>query len=310
MGSVLSPDSKWPSAAASLLVQGDDRAPRAAVGLIGAHTFATSVTPRSALSTPAAVRAAMARYSTWSFEDQRDLAESLVVVDRGDVGQPDTDDGARELALELEDDLVHLWVLLGGDNALTWRALSALARGRLADWGLITFDAHLDMREGRSNGSPVRQLLDAGLDGAHVVQIGLADFSNSSGYARDASAAGVRVVSRSELRHRRIEDVVAEAVAIAGEGDRPIYVDVDMDVCDRAVVPGCPAAAPGGISADELRQLVRLTCADPRVAALDVTEIDVERDAPDERTVRLGALVVLEALAGYLRRPSVQGSAE
>ncbi|MBW4029805.1 MAG: formimidoylglutamase [Acidobacteria bacterium] len=280
--------------------------------LLGAHTYATSVSPRSSASTPAAVRAALARYSTWSFEDQVDLADAVVVEDRGDVAQPDTEEGAGELARELDDDRdgVPLWVLLGGDNALTWRAMTALSRGRLADWGLITFDAHLDMREGRSNGSPVRQLLESGLDGGHVVQIGLADFSNSAAYAGEAAAAGVRLVARSELRRRRLEEVVAEAVAIAGDGGRRVYVDVDMDVCDRAVVPGCPAAAPGGINADELRQLVRLTCADPRVAAIDVTEIDVARDAPDERTVRLGALVVLEALTGYLRRPSDQRSAE
>lgn len=36
--------------------------------------------------------------------------------------------------------------------------------------------------------------------------------------------------------------------------------------------------------------------------ALDVTEIDVDQDSPDGRTVRLGALVVLEALAGVQRR--------
>ena len=312
---MLSPDSKWPSAAASLLVEGGspERSPRAAVRLLGAHTYATSVSPRSSVSTPVAVRAALSRYSTWSFEDQVDLASLTTLEDRGDVAHPDSEEGAGDLSreLDLDHDVVRLWVLLGGDNALTWRAMTALSRGRLADgWGLITFDAHLDMREGRSNGSPVRQLLAAGLDGSHVVQIGLADFSNSAAYARDASDAGVRLVSRSELRHRRLEDVVSEALEIAGAGGRRVYVDVDMDVCDRAVVPGCPAAAPGGISADELRQLVRLTCADPRVAAIDVTEIDVARDAPDERTVRLGALVVLEALAGYLRRPSDQRSAE
>jgi formiminoglutamase len=56
------------------------------------------------------------------------------------------------------------------------------------------------------------------------------------------------------------------------------------------------------LSADELREFVRIVSAHPQVSALDVTEIDVARDAPDERTVRLGALVVLEALAGYARR--------
>ena len=308
---MLSPDPKWPSAA-SLLVRGGafDASSHTVVRLLGAHTFATSVSPRSASSTPAAVRAALARYSTWSFEDRLDLADAVVIDDLGDVSEPDTDEGAAWLAQLLGRDLEGPWLLLGGDNALTWRALSALSRGRFDDWGLITFDAHLDMREGRSNGSPVRQLLDAGLDGSHVVQIGLADFSNSAAYARDAAAAGVRVISRAQLRDRSVADVVREAVEVAGRDGRRLYVDVDMDVCDRSCVPGCPAAAPGGVSPDELRQLVRLTCAQPQVSALDITEIDVARDTPDERTVRLAALVVLEAVAGFLRRPSNQRSAE
>jgi formiminoglutamase len=195
------------------------------------------------------------------------------------------------------------WLLLGGDNALTWRAMSALARDQLGDWGLITLDAHLDLRDGRSNGSPVRQLLEEGLAGSHVVQVGLADFSNSAAYARNARDAGVTIIARHELRRRSIADVAAEALATAGAGGRRVYVDIDMDVCDRSVVPGCPAAAPGGLSADELREFVRIVSSDAQVSALDVTEIDVARDARDERTVRLGALVVLEALAGYVRRP-------
>ena len=145
---MLSPDSKWPSAAASLLVEGGspERAPRAAVRLLGAHTYTTSVSPRSSVSTPVAVRAALARYSTWSFEDQVDLASLTTLEDRGDVAHPDSEEGAGALsrALELDHDTVGLWVLLGGDNALTWRAMTALSRGRLADgWGLITFDGVL-----------------------------------------------------------------------------------------------------------------------------------------------------------------------
>jgi len=309
MGSVLSPDSQWPSAA-SLLVRGERDATdaRAVVKLIGAHTFATSLTPRSSRSTPAAVRAALARYSSWSFQDGRDLAASVVIDDLGDVADPDTEEGAAALARALDNAFESFWLVLGGDNAITWRAMSLLARGHLVDWGLITLDAHLDMREGRSNGSPVRQLIDEGLPGSSIVQVGLADFSNSAAYARDAAAAGVRVIARHELRHRSVAEVAAEALDLAGAGSRPVYVDIDMDVCDRSVVPGCPAAAPGGLSADELREFVRLLSAHPRVVAIDVTEIDVARDAPDERTVRLAALVLLEAVAGFLRRPTPQGS--
>ena len=68
------------------------------------------------------------------------------------------------------------------------------------------------------------------------------------------------------------------------------------------MVPACPAAAPGGISADEIRQFAFLAGASPQVRSIDITEIDSSQDAPDQRTVRLGALVVLETLAGLTTR--------
>jgi len=75
-----------------------------------------------------------------------------------------------------------------------------------------------------------------------------------------------------------------------------------VDACDRAAVPGCPAAAPGGITADELRQLAYAFACDARVRAIDITEVDALADAPDERTVRLAALLVLEIAAGLAAR--------
>lgn len=274
------------------------------IGLLGISTFATSVTPRSSLSTPVAVRAALQRYSTWSYSDGVDLADVIRVVDYGDVSDPDGVGGHERVleAIERFDDGLVMRIFLGGDNAATWHALLGVARGDVSNIGLITLDAHLDLRDGVSNGSPVRQLLEAGVDGHHVVQVGVADFSNSAYYAARAREAGVTVLSRDELRRCSIEDAAERSLAIAGAGGRSIYVDIDVDAADRSVVPGCPAAAPGGLSADEMRRFVRHVASDPRVVALDLTEIDVERDAPDERTVRLAALLVLEALAGVQRR--------
>ena len=70
----------------------------------------------------------------------------------------------------------------------------------------------------------------------------------------------------------------------------------------RWLVPACPASMPGGISADELRQAAFLVGADSRVRAIDITEIDASLDTPDQRTVRLAALLVLEASAGFATR--------
>lgn len=292
-------EERWPSAA-SLLVY-DPHTGYCNIPLLGAHTYASSVSPRSPIPTATAIRAALQSYSTYAIDADVDLLDHVRLLDRGEIHEPDSR-GAIALSQALSRSSAEPWLLLGGDNALTWHALRALAGAQLSSWGLITFDAHLDMREGRSNGSPVRQLLDEGLSGQHVVQIGLADFSNSASYAAEARRAGVTIVTREEVRRRSVLEVVAEALAVAGADGRSVYVDIDVDVCDRSVVPGCPAAAPGGLSADELRRAVRAVAADSRVRALDITEIDVARDSSDSRTVRLGALLVLEAALGIAKR--------
>jgi arginase family enzyme len=160
-------------------------------------------------------------------------------------------------------------------------------------------DAHYDLRDGVSNGSPVRRLIEAGLSGKKVVQIGIADFSNSTEYAKRAKDYGITVIPRSQLRSKSVEEIWATALSIAGD---KVFVDFDMDVCDRSVVPACPAAAPGGISADELRQFAFLAGASRSVIGADITEIDSAQDSQDERTVRLAALAILEMIAGFSTR--------
>jgi len=110
------------------------------------------------------------------------------------------------------------------------------------------------------------------------------------------------VISRDEFSSKPLEQLVAYALDRAGAGGRTVYVDLDIDACDRAVVPGCPSAAPGGFSAEEMRRFAFAFGRDPRVRAIDITEIDATNDALDGRTVRLAALLVLEAAAGLALR--------
>ena len=95
-----------------------------------------------------------------------------------------------------------------------------------------------------------------------------------------------------------MNDVMAQALEIAGAAGGPIHVDLDVDVCDRSVAPGCPASVPGGIAAIDLRVAARLAGAHPAVSSLDLVEVDAAADSADERTVRLVALCVLEAISG------------
>ena len=252
---------------------------RADVALVGIPTHTRSLSPTSAHLTPTAVREALRRYSL-------DVG-TLRVVDAGDAPDPDEIDATAFVA-SLDAELV---IALGGDNAAT----VPVALGRAAR-GLVTVDAHHDLRDGVSNGSPVRQLIEAGLEGAFIVQIGIEPLANSREYARRAADHGITVIARDELRRRPIADVMAEAIELAGHGGRTVHVDLDVDVCDRAVAPGCPASVPGGISAHELRLAARVAGGHPDVVSIDLTEVDAAADTPDGRTVRLTALCVLEAV--------------
>lgn len=305
-------DPSWPRTGA--WARPDGRA--ADLAIVGVPTSRTSLSATNAHLTPAAVREALRRYSSHLVEPgeagvrggeaQIVLDEALRIVDAGDLADPDSAPGEIAAAARIAElaGQAALVVALGGDNALTVPAALGVAGTALGTAGLITLDAHHDLRDGRSNGSPVRRLIESGLDPRRVVQIGIADFANSREYRRRAADLGITVIHRDELHHRSPREVVGEALDIAGAAGGPVHVDLDVDVCDRSVAPGCPASIPGGIQAHELRAFARLLASDPRVRGIDLAEVDVTADAPDGRTVRLAALCVLEAAAGLALRLS------
>lgn len=263
------------------------------VTLFGIPASKTSISPTSAHLTPDAIRNALLRYSLAHSNPRVDL-ENLSVKDAGNVASPDDDEIASIDHIKEISNMSKMIIALGGDNSVTYSGFTGSSAT-----GLITLDAHYDLRDGISNGSPIRRLIESGLDGKKVVQIGIADFSNSPEYAKRAKDFGITVIPRSSLRSRSASDVWEEAISIAGNR---VYVDFDMDVCDRSVVPACPAAAPGGISADEIRQFAFLAGSSSQVIGSDITEIDAAKDSTDERTLRLAALIVLELIAGFSTR--------
>jgi arginase family enzyme len=295
----LSHDPLWPRA-------GDWHTPTGEVdfGIIGVPTFTTSITPGSANETPAAVRAAIARYSETVMIDGEVISLSrLKRHDFGDVKDPDGNELGATAIIREAAERTRLLVAVGGDNALTVPVARAGWSDAVKTAGLITVDAHLDVRDGISNGSPVRRLIEEdGVDPSRVVQIGIADFANSVEYLKRVRDWGVTLITRDDVADRGVDAVVKEALAIAGADGGNIHVDLDVDACDRAAAPACPASIPGGLSAYDMRRFARLFAADERVKTIDLAEVDAAMDAADGRTIRLVALCVLEAMAGLANR--------
>jgi formiminoglutamase len=176
----------------------------------------------------------------------------------------------------------------------------------LARIGLLTLDAHHDLRDtdpGLTNGNPIRALLEDGLPGANVAQIGIQPFANSADYSAVAVEAGIHVVTAEQVRAAGIKVVMREALAKLEQVSDAIYVDLDVDVLDRAFAPASPGSRPGGLTPMEVQQAMRLCGAHPKVRAMDVVEVDPERDVADV-TVMAAASFVLHFASGLARRGS------
>jgi formiminoglutamase len=276
------------------------------IALLGAPLNEAAVTPGRYDLGPQAIRAALRRFSTYDVETRLEL--SLRIYDAGDADvaalRPEAAFGPIRDAVQ-SCTLAHdLTILLGGHNAITRPAAHALGLP-LEEVGLITLDAHFDLRdtdEGLLNGNPIRTLLEDGLPGTNIAQIGLAPFANTAAMHRIAEEAGISVFPIGDAKRRGILDVLDEA--LAGLAHLPaIMVDFDIDVIDRSQFPGAPGARPGGLPVDAFFAAARHLAAHPKVRLVDLAEFDPSLDATDLSALT-AARWVCEVLAGYSARIS------
>src|SRR5687767_4515747 len=291
---------KWPNLA-ELLAPGAGAAP---VGLLGAPLAAGSVTAGSCDLAPALLRSTLKRIGRYDVETAREL--STQVADRGDadVSGMTVEQATAPLsaAVRTSAEAHALTLLVGGNNAVTRPAVLGLG-GELEEIGLITLDAHFDMRdtaEGLSNGNPVRALLEDGLPGANIAQVGLASFANSAAMHRDAVAAGNLVITIGDVRTHGIDHAIAHALDHVAHCDA-LVIDCDIDVIDRSQFPAAPGARPGGMAVHDFFWAVRKLASDPRVRVIDLTEWDPPLDATDLSALT-AARWLAECLAGYEMR--------
>ncbi|MGI8476751.1 MAG: agmatinase family protein [Thermomicrobiales bacterium] len=281
-------------------------------GLIGAPYSSASITASGAAGGPEAVRMAFRFNTTYSPDWDTDI-QRLRVRDLGDIGGHLTDVAAAHRnieeavagALTLGPRFVP--IILGGDHSITApavRGFCAANPGKKV--GVINFDAHFDIRNfdsGPHNGTPFRAIVEGGfgVDGANVVEIGIHGFMNAAPYREWARRHGMTIISGREVERQGMEACVAEALRIAGDGTDLIYVSVDIDCLAYPWAIGTSAASPEGLSAWQLLEGMFACGQHPKVAALDVVEIDPSRDVKD-LTARSGCSAILTFLAGLQRR--------
>mgnify|MGYP000262277880 CR=1 FL=1 len=290
----------WPNLS-ELLAGADADAP---VGLVGVPLGAGSVTAGRCDQAPAKLRETLRRIGRYDIDTMQEL--DTRIADHGDCAIAGL--SIEEATPVIRDAVAAaasrhaLTLVAGGNNAVTRPALLGLG-GDLGAIGLITLDAHFDMRDldsGLSNGNPVRALIADGLHGANIAQIGLAPFANSRIMHADAIATGNCVVTMGDIRRDGIEAAIDRALDHVAHCDT-ILLDCDIDVIDRAQFPAAPGARPGGMAVDDFFWAVRQIAGEARVRAIDLTEWDPPLD-PSDLSALTAARWVAECLAGFEAR--------
>ena len=278
----------------------------AKVAVLGAPLGAFSITPGTCDLAPSTVRAALKRLSVYDVETETEL-RALRVFDSGDValGASSLEDALGPISTRIATEIQRrdLVIVLGGNNGVTRPGVHGLDP-TLKDVGVLTLDAHFDLRDtdgGLNNGNPIQALLEDGLPGAHISQIGIAPFANTKKAHGKAKAAGISVRALGECFEKGFVNMAREELERLAGLCTKIYVDFDIDVINRAEMPAAPGARASGISARDFFASARVIAEHPRVKCVDLVEFDPLTDVN-----AIGALTAArwfaEILSGFADR--------
>ena len=179
---------------------------------------------------------------------------------------------------------------VGGDHSISSSILKAV--GAKEPVGLIHIDAHCDTAgpyEGTKfqHGGPFRlAVLDGVVDPKRTIQIGI---RGPAEYLWEFSyESGMTVVHAEDVREGNIENIIAKARALVGDG--PTYISFDIDSVDPGFAPGTGTPEVGGLSPREVLQILR-GLAGLNIVGGDVVEVAPQYD-PSTNTAQIAAQVL------------------
>ena len=157
-------------------------------------------------------------------------------------------------------------VTLGGEHSIT-PPLVAAAAGRFKGLSVLQIDAHADLRDCYM-GTPHNHAcaMRRSLEYAPVTQVGIRSMSTEE--AEAAPGLNTKIFYDATMRKdpQWIDRVVSTLTG-------PVYVTIDVDGMDPAIMPATGTPEPGGLSWYEILALLRATISRKTVVACDVVEL-------------------------------------
>ncbi len=271
---------------------------QADVGVLGVPFDITVGYRPGARFAPQAVRQTSLRYalSPDGYYHPREgwRLRGVQVIDAGDVDIPTLNyelafDRITAAARTLRQ-RVKLPLFIGGDHSITYPLL--LAFDDVPGLHVVQIDAHLDFSDERdgtrySNSSPFRRAVEAMPNLAHITTIGLRGVRFDPEAVQAAQARGHTLLFCDEWRQQPSPDALP-----AG---KPVYLSLDVDALDPAVLPATSSPEPDGLSFGEVAQIIQLVARRNTLLGADLVELTPALD-PSGNSALIAARLLLEVM--------------
>ena len=157
-------------------------------------------------------------------------------------------------------------VILGGEHSITPPVVAAVA-AKHTPLSVLQIDAHADLRESfmgtkHNHACAMRRTLDY----ARCTQVGVRSLSPEEASAIPSLATTIFY----DYNMRRDPDWIARVVDSLGDD---VYITIDCDGLDPAIMPAVGTPEPGGLSWYETLALLRRVAESRRVVGLDLVEL-------------------------------------
>ena len=157
-------------------------------------------------------------------------------------------------------------IVLGGEHSITGAVVGAMA-AKYAGLSVLQIDAHADLRDTYmgtrfSHACAMRRVIEH----APATQVGIRSMSTEE--AKIAASLPTRIFY--DVSMRQDPNWIAKVVESLGE---TVYITIDVDGMDPAIMPATGTPEPGGLSWYETLSLLRAVISARKVVGCDLVEL-------------------------------------
>ena len=254
---------------------------------------------------PRYIRHAAARYGGYLPEYDINAFDYLKMGDMGDLSlNPNSPEESMNIVFQAANEIYKsgsIPFMFGGDHSYTPEIVKALGENSDGQIGIIHFDSHFDNNESFGDDKyprcgPLYRISQLEkVRNESIVHVGIRGPRNSKSQMEFASAIGAKVYTTQEIKKQGIEKVIEEAIRIAKEKTKYLYVTICSDILDAAFNPGGPPDF-NGLSSVELCDALYLL-GKSGIDGLDYVEIYPIQD-PKSFSSHLAAWAMIYTLVG------------